>query len=131
LIAMLLLAVVSGCAEGPQAQAGHAQVKTVLTEPLPPASGSEVRVLTVAYPPGAASPPHRHPGAIYAYVAEGEIECALDDGPVVRYAAGQAWMEKPGQVHRVSRNASQTKWAKLVVFFVTDPGKPATIGAKD
>lgn len=126
--AILLLVAVVGCAGRPQASGGgRTQVKTALTEALPAGSGSEVRVLTVNYPPGAASPPHRHPGAIYAYVAEGEVECALDDGQVVRYVAGQAWTEKPGQVHRVSRNASQTKWAKLVVFFVTEPGKPTVL----
>jgi quercetin dioxygenase-like cupin family protein len=129
LSAVLLLAMIVGCAARPTEH--RTQVTTVLTEPLPAGSGTEVRVITVDYPPGVASPPHRHPGAIYAYVAEGEVECALDDGQVVRYVAGQAWTEKPGQVHRVSRNASRTKWAKLVVFFVTEPGKATVIPASE
>lgn len=129
---MLMLVAVVGCAGRRQmAGASRTQVKTVLTQALPAGSGSEVRVLTVNYPPGAGSPPHRHPGAIYAYVAEGEVECALDDGQVVRYVAGQAWTEKPGQVHRVSRNASETKWARLVVFFVTEAGKPTVTPAEE
>jgi quercetin dioxygenase-like cupin family protein len=50
---------------------------------------------------------------------------ALDDGPEKRFEAGQGWYERPGQVHRVSRNASGTERAKLVVVFLTEKGKPA------
>jgi len=100
------------------------KVATVLTQAIPPGAGTEGRVLTVEYPPGVSSPSHRHDGAIYAYVAEGAVITALDDGGEQRFEAGQAWFERPGQVHRVSRNASDTRPAKLVVFYVTEPGKP-------
>jgi quercetin dioxygenase-like cupin family protein len=81
-------------------------------------------MLTVEYPPGAATAAHHHDGAIFAYVAAGAVITALDDGPEQRFAAGQAWYERPGQIHRVARNASATEPAKLVVFFLTAPGKP-------
>ena len=99
------------------------QVSTLLTEPLPPGV-SEGRVLTVDIPPGASTPPHRHDGAIFAYVAAGAVVSALDEGAERRFETGQAWHERPGQVHRVSRNPSTTEPAKLVVFFLTEPGKP-------
>jgi len=82
-------------------------------------------MLTVEYPPGVATPPHRHDGAIFAYVVEGAVVTALDDGDEKRYETGQGWYERPGQLHRVSRNASDTRPAKLVVVFLTEPGKPA------
>jgi len=83
-------------------------------------------MMTVEYAPGGSSLPHRHPGAIFAYVLDGEVLCALDDGPIVHYHAGQSWTEKSGQLHRVSANASKTAPARLLVFFVTEPGKPVT-----
>jgi len=99
-------------------------VTTLMTQALPDKPGTEARVMTVEYPPGVTSPAHRHPGVIFAYVLEGAVECGLDDGPVVRYEKGQSWYERPGQLHRVAKNASQTEPAKLLVFFLTEPGKP-------
>ena len=124
LIATVLL---SGCAAQSHVAgepAAHAKVTPLLTQPVSPGAGTEARLLTVEYPPGGSTPAHHHDGAIFAYVAEGAVITALDDGPERRFEAGQAWYERPGQIHRVSRNASTTKPARLVVFFVTQPGTP-------
>ena len=129
-MSMACLAMAGGCQSNHSATAGadgeprRTKVATVLTQAIPPGAGTEGRVLTVEYPPGVSSPPHRHDGAIYAYVAEGAVITALDDGPERRFEAGQGWFERPGQVHRVARNASDSRPAKLVVFYVTEPGKP-------
>src|SRR4051812_36424908 len=79
-------------APGGAADAGpkRTKVATVLTQAIPPGAGTEGRVLTVEYPPGVSSPSHRHDGAIYAYVAEGAVIRALDDGGKQRFEAGQA-----------------------------------------
>jgi quercetin dioxygenase-like cupin family protein len=98
----------------------------MLVAELTPPVGREARLLTVEYPPGGTSPPHRHPGEIIAYVLEGEVEIRLGDGPTVRYGPGGSWHERPNQLHAVSRNASDTRPAKLLVFFVSDPGVPVT-----
>jgi len=125
--ALLLLATTLGCA-APQQPAtttpARSSVTTLLTQPMPTPAPTECRMLTVEYPPGAATPAHHHDGAIFAYVVRGAVITALDDGPEHRYTAGQAWYEHPGQIHRVSRNASATEPAKLVVFFLTAPGRP-------
>jgi len=122
------LFVIAGCAATHSAAPGEGMKSTtvtkILTQALPEKVGTEARVLLVEYPPGVTSPAHRHPGVIFAYVLEGAVECGLDDGPVVRYEKGQAWYEHPGQLHRVAKNASQTEPAKLLVFFLTEPGKP-------
>src|SRR4051794_28974611 len=126
LLAMTIVLALTGCANNPptaeQADPKRTNVATVLTQGLPPNAGSEGRVLTVEYPPGVSSASHRHDGAIFAYVAEGAVVTALDDGGEQRFETGQAWFERPGQVHRVARNASDSRPAKLVVFFVTEPG---------
>lgn len=81
-------------------------------------------MLTVTYAPGQASTPHRHPGSVFAYVAEGEVISKLDDGPEVHYKVGDSWYESPGMCHVVSRNASDTQPAKLLVFLLLPDGAP-------
>src|SRR3954463_14624938 len=99
-------------------EAAHSVVKLLMKQAIPENSGHEVRMLTVAYAPGVSSAAHTHPGCIFAYVLEGAVICQLDDEKPVRYEAGQCWYEKPGQVHRVSKNASDKEPAKLLVFFI-------------
>jgi quercetin dioxygenase-like cupin family protein len=126
-IVSLFLTVLTGCALDPRAAvnpSAGAKATVLLTRPLPADVGREGRLLTVEYPPGGSTPAHHHDGAIFAYVADGAVITALDDGPEQRFEAGQGWYERPGQVHRVSRNASATQPAKLVVFFLTQPGSP-------
>jgi Cupin domain len=67
----------------------------------------------VDYAPGEGSKAHRHPGLTFAYVLDGEITSKLDDEAEKTYATGEMWMETPGQLHSVSRNASPVKPAKL------------------
>jgi quercetin dioxygenase-like cupin family protein len=126
-----VLMMVAGCAASHDSSgaAGSARpgskVTVLLTEPLAKPAATEGRMLTVEYPPGASTPAHHHDGTIFAYVVEGAVITALDDGPEKRFEAGQGWYERPGQVHRVSRNASRTERAKLLVVFLTEAGKAA------
>jgi quercetin dioxygenase-like cupin family protein len=89
---------------------------------IPNIPGKSVVAVVVDYAPGAASAAHEHAKSafIYAYVVSGEIESQVDDGPKQVYRAGQSFYEEPGAVHRVSRNASKTKPAKLLAVFVVD-----------
>ena len=138
--AFTALSLAGGCAarNGPAAPATHpsatvpttsVRVSTLMTEMLPQPAPTEARLLRVDLPPLAASTPHRHPGAVFVYVAEGEVESALDDEPPATYRAGQTWYERPGRLHRVSRNPSPTRPATLLVFFLTDPGQPVRVEA--
>ncbi|MFP5427822.1 MAG: cupin domain-containing protein [Gammaproteobacteria bacterium] len=104
----------------------HDQVK-VLQEQLPTnAPGKKAVVLTVSYAPGEASPAHQHPGAVMAYVLEGAVVSKLNGEQEKTYKAGQYWYEAPGTVHSVSRNASASLPAKLLVWSLVDQGKPVT-----
>ncbi|ACC75994.1 cupin domain-containing protein [Paraburkholderia phymatum] len=89
--------------------------------------GKSLTAVVVDYAPGAASSAHRHAGSafIYAYVVSGEIESQVDDGPRHVYHAGESFFEKPGAVHRISRNASETRPAKLLAVFVADSSDKA------
>jgi quercetin dioxygenase-like cupin family protein len=48
----------------------------------------------------------------------------------VTLGPGQTFYESPEDVHTVSRNASTTKPAKLLGFFVKQKGAPLTVPAK-
>lgn len=88
--------------------------------------GWSVTTVEVNYAPGASSTAHRHPGLTFAYVLEGEIVSKVGDEPEKTYATGEMWMETPGQLHAVSRNASTAKPARLLAILLAEKGKPLT-----
>lgn len=112
-------------ADSPQ-QTDAARVTTLLTRALPDIEGKEVTMLTVEYPPGASSPPHRHDANTFVYVLEGSVIMQVDGGKEVTLEPGDTFYESPADVHRVSRNASATRPAKFLVFFVKNAGAATT-----
>ena len=96
----------------------------IFSRELPNVAGKSLLAVEVIYPPGGGSPSHRHPPSafIYAYVVSGEIVSAVDDEKPRVYRAGESFYEVPGAHHRVSRNASRTRPAKLLAVFVKNTG---------
>lgn len=121
---VLALASTGRAQTNPAASAGS--VHELMHQALADKPGTEVAVITVEYPPGGVTPPHEHPGHTYAYVLEGAVVSQLDDQPPQTYKTGQMWSEEPHQHHMVSKNASATAPAKLLVFFVVPPGEKLT-----
>ncbi|ONC12706.1 cupin domain-containing protein [Burkholderia pseudomallei] len=106
------------CVPGSAHRDDGGQVRPVLAQPLAEAPGNDAQVVTVSYAPGAASDPHAHAGSIFAYVTQGRVVSQLEGEPPRTYATGEAWYEPPGSHHVVSRNASDTEPARIVVFAV-------------
>jgi quercetin dioxygenase-like cupin family protein len=106
-------------------------VKPLMTQDLAGIAGKEGLMLTVEYPPGGASMPHRHDAEVFVYVLEGSLIMQVDGKPPVTLGPGQTFHEGPTDVHRQSANASKTAPAKFVVFMVKDKGKPTTLPAAD
>jgi quercetin dioxygenase-like cupin family protein len=102
----------------------------LITKDLSGVAGKEVRMLTVEYAPGASSAPHRHNANTFVYVLEGSVVMQVKGGEEVTLGPGQTFYESPDDVHSVSRNASSTKPAKILVFFVKEKGAPASVPAK-
>jgi len=127
LFAAFVMPVLATAADAPAAPATRAQ--TLLTEPLPPLSGKEVIMLTIEVPPGGASAPHRHNANVYVYMLEGTLVMKTQDGPEKTLTAGQSFVEKPTDIHTVSRNPSSTERAKFLVFMIKDVGAPVTVPA--
>jgi quercetin dioxygenase-like cupin family protein len=101
-----------------------AKVTSLMSKDLKEFAGKEGLMITVDYPPGSSDPIHRHNAHAFVYVLEGSIVMQLKGGKEVTLTPGQTFYEGPDDVHVVGRNASKTKPAKFVVFFVKDKGAP-------
>jgi quercetin dioxygenase-like cupin family protein len=105
----------------------HASVTPLTSKDLPEFPGKEVLMITVEYPPGSVDPIHRHNAHAFIYVLEGSIVMQVKGGKEVTVTPGQTFYEGPEDIHVVGRNASSTKPAKFVVFFVKDKGAPVVV----
>ena len=110
--------------------AQEAKATKLLSKDLTNCSGKEGLMLTVEYPPGSSDPIHRHNAYGFIYVLEGSIVMQVRGGKETTLTPGQIFYEGPDDIHVVGRNASQTKPAKFVVFFVKDKGAPVLVPAK-
>jgi quercetin dioxygenase-like cupin family protein len=114
----------AAAASSPASAAGIVHVLS--QQPLAGRTGTDVTILTVDYPPGGSTPPHEHPGTTYAYVLQGSVISKLDDGPTQTFTKGQMWTEQPQEHHIISRNASSTEPAKLLVLMIAPHGAQLT-----
>ena len=109
--------------------AQEAKVTELMSKDLTEFPGKEGLMITVDYPPGSTDPIHRHNAHGFIYVLEGSIVMQVKGGKEVTLTPGQTFYEGPDDVHVVGRNASQTKPAKFVVFFVKEKGAPVLVPA--
>ena len=98
-------------------------VSMLMKQSLADMAGKVATVLTVDYAPGAASDPHVHPGSVFAYVLEGTVVTQLEGEQPMTYSKGQSWYESPKKPHVVSKNASVTESAKLLVLLLSQEGE--------
>jgi quercetin dioxygenase-like cupin family protein len=110
--------------------AQEAKVTELFSKELTNLPGKEGLMITVEYPPGSVDPIHRHNAHAFVYVLEGTIVMQVRGGKEVTLTPGQTFYEGPDDVHVVGRNASKTKPAKFVVFFVKDKGAPVLVPTK-
>ena len=108
-------------------QAPQATVTSLMSKDLTELPGKEVSMITVEYPPGSIDPSHRHNARAFVYVLEGSIVMQVKGEKEVTLSPGQTFYEGPDDVHLVGRNASSTKPAKFVVFFIKDKGAPVLV----
>ena len=129
LLTMLFLMPGTLMAQQPSAtnQAPQAAVTSLTSKDLPEFPGKEALMIIVEYPPGTVDPIHRHNAHAFVYVLEGSIIMQVKGGKEVTLTPGQTFYEGPDDVHVVGRNASTTKPAKFVVFFLKDKGAPVLV----
>ena len=125
LVALVLLCLVTGTSV-----AQEAKVTSLMSKDFTEIPGKEVLMITVEHAPGGSSAIHRHNAHAYVYVLDGSVVMQLKGGQPVTLTAGQSFYEGPDDVHVIGRNASPTKPAKFLVFFVKDKGAPVLVPAK-
>jgi len=109
---------------------GQSSAKTLMSEPLAEIPDAEASLVMLTVAPGAVSPPHEHTGPVFAYILEGEIENQVEPNPPKTYTAGDYFYEPAMHVHKMLRNLSKVKPARLLIFQVGQKGKQFTIGVK-
>lgn len=117
------------CLAAGTALAQEAEVTRLMTHELATMDGQEGTLLTVEYPPGGSSAPHRHNAYAFVYVLEGQVVMQVKGEDEVTIGPGQTFLETPEDVHTVSRNASTTEPARFVVFLVKRQNAPITVPA--
>jgi glucose/arabinose dehydrogenase/quercetin dioxygenase-like cupin family protein len=112
-----------------RARPAGAAVRELVTHAVPPLTGPalQMQVVEVSYEPGGWSASHHHPCPVVGYVLEGAVRMQLAGQPERVYVTGQTFTERPGDVHVVSSNASETKPARFLAYFACDADGPRSI----
>ena len=119
-----------GSAMAAPMESKEAKLTELMSKDLTDLPGKEGLMLVIEYPPGSSDPIHRHNAHGFIYVLEGSIVMQVRGGKEVTLTPGQTFYEGPEDVHVVGRNASQTKPAKFVVFFVKNKDAPVLVPTK-
>jgi len=89
-------------------------------------TNQEILVLEVNYAAGNDSPVHRHNAHTVVYVLEGSVIMQVAGGEMQTLGPGDVFYETPSDIHSVSRNASDTEPAKILVFFLKEKDAATT-----
>lgn len=117
-------------AAAPAAPAAPASIATVVLESSTWGDGAPLVYPTgtplitsrhVVFPPGSATPMHRHGIPLFAYMLEGELVITTEGQEPRRYKAGDAFMETSGW--HVGRNETD-KPARLLSVYMGEVGAP-------
>ncbi len=108
------------------AQPGNAELKRPAVKVLSAVdveeevAGKKAKATTfeVTFEPGAAGVPHRHPGPIFGYVLEGELEFAVGEDKPRTLKAGDTFYEPAMALHAVSRNPSDKAKTRVLAILV-------------
>ena len=126
-VASVLLLALTTNASADEDKASRTVVQDLRTAVIAEYPGHELNMITVEYPPGGGSKPHRHNAYVLVFVLEGALEMKLRGTQLVTVRAGESFVEHPEDVHEISRNASQTERAKFLVVALKPTGQPLSI----
>jgi quercetin dioxygenase-like cupin family protein len=95
--------------------------RTVLQKVDVPGSNVEVVLALADFAPDVRTGRHFHPGAVLAYVMDGEFVLMRDGDPQKVFRAGESFQIPNGVIHNEGTNAGA---AELMVVYVLEKGKP-------
>jgi quercetin dioxygenase-like cupin family protein len=124
LLAVSSALALSGLLAFGSANAQGGKPTTLMTKDLPDVPGKEGMMEIVDFAPGEVSQPHLHNADVFVYVLEGSIITQVKGASPQTVRAGDVFYESPTDIHSVTRNASDTLPAKILVFYVKKKGAP-------
>lgn len=107
------------------------KVKVLQDHLLKNVPGKKAMMIEVDYKPGQSSIAHKHDGTAMAYVLSGAVTSQVKGEKEQTFKAGEYWYEPAGSEHLVSKNASASEPAKLLVFMVMSPDEKVLIPLKN
>ena len=108
------------------ASAQSVAVRNLFQTDVADVTNQEIIVLEVNYPAGNDSPVHRHNAHTIVYVLEGTVIMQVEGSEPQTLGPGEIFYENPDDIHSMSRNASDTEPAKILVFFLKGKGAATT-----
>jgi quercetin dioxygenase-like cupin family protein len=122
-IAVLLALACWALPSAAQMQARPEMVLREEVQGMPRGERQEIQVMTARIAPGQSTVFHTHRFPVTVYMLEGTFTLDLEGQGVVTVSAGQSMVEPPN-VRMTGHNRSATEWARVVIFYVADPGTP-------
>jgi len=104
----------------------QATVDSLFQTDVADVTNQEIVVLEVNYAAGNDSPVHRHNAHTIVYVLEGTVIMQVKGSEPQTLGPGDVFYENPDDIHSMSRNASDTEPAKILVFFLKGKGAAST-----
>ncbi|ANJ56405.1 cupin domain-containing protein [Pseudomonas silesiensis] len=123
----VLALTVSAAAFAHETVAPSEKVTVLQDQMLKNVPGKKALMIEVDYKPGQSSIAHKHEGTAMAYVLSGAVTSQVKGEKERTYKTGEYWYEAAGSEHLVSKNASATQPAKLLVFMVLAPEEKVLI----
>ena len=120
---VLLLATLAAPVASAQAPARPELVLREAVQGMPRGERQEIQVLTARIAPGQSTVFHTHRFPVTVYMLEGTFTLDLEGQGTVVVSAGQSMVEPPN-VRMTGHNRSATEWARIVIFYVAEPGTP-------
>jgi len=103
-----------------------AKARTLVETPLEGVEGKTIIIKHFEFPPGHIGGRHTHSGPVFVYVLEGELTLYLENAGRRTINTGELFQEPIGtKMH--ARNLSAAEPTKIIVFQVSDTGKPMMI----
>ena len=127
----VLALTVSAAAFAHETVAPSEKVTVLQDQMLKNVPGKKALMIEVDYKPGQSSIAHKHEGTAMAYVLSGAVTSQVKGEKERTYKTGEYWYEAAGSEHLVSKNASATQPAKLLVFMVLAPEEKVLIPLKN
>jgi len=126
---LLVLTILLGIALGSgNPQKEMFQTKVLLEKNVSEYAGKDmvVTVRELTLQPGAVGSKHRHPGPVFVYVLEGDVEVEIEGAPPKVYHPGEIFSEVPRQLHLSTRNAGDGRPARILSLILSRKGEPLT-----